>query len=149
MNLLHEEITEQILKAYYKVYNTLGFGFLEKVYENALMEELTEMGLDVIQQCPIKVYYVKKVVGDYYADIIVNSAVIIELKAAAELKHEHDIQLRNYLKATKVEVGLLLNFGLEPKFKRRVYLNKKKHTDRLYGLGGWSGFYGFFFGLLC
>ena len=126
MNLLHKEITEQILKAYYKVYNTLGFGFLEKVYENALMEELTKMGLEVRQQCPIKVHYYKKIVGDYYADIIVEGKVILELKAAAELKHEHDIQLRNYLKATKIEVGLLLNFGLIPKFKRRVFLNENK-----------------------
>lgn len=126
MNLLHKEITEQILKAYYKVYNTLGFGFLEKVYENALMEELTKMGLEIRQQCPIKVYYDKKIVGDYYADIIVEGKVILELKAAAELKHEHDIQLRNYLKATAIEVGLLLNFGLTPKFKRRVFLNENK-----------------------
>jgi len=126
MNLLHEEITEKILKAYYKVYNTLGFGFLEKVYENAMMEELAEMGIDVIQQCPIKVHYKKKIVGEYFADIIVSGLVIIELKAASELKHEHDIQLRNYLKATNIEVGLLLNFGLKPKFKRRVFLNENK-----------------------
>lgn len=126
MDLLHKEITEKVLGAYYKVYNTLGFGFLEKVYENALMEELAKMGLEVIQQCPIKVHYYKKIVGDYYADIIVNGKVILELKAASELKHEHDIQLRNYLKATKIEVGLLLNFGVEPKFKRRVFLNENK-----------------------
>jgi len=124
--MLHEEITEQILGAFYKVYNTLGFGFREKVYENSLMIELAKQGLDVRQQYPIRVPYEEHTVGEYFADIIVSGLVIIEVKAATKLVHEHDIQLRNYLKATDIEVGLLLNFGIKPEFKRRIFPNKNK-----------------------
>jgi len=126
MNLLHEEITEKILKAYYKVYNTLGFGFLEKVYENAMMIELKKMELEALRQHPIKVHYEKQLVGDYFADIIVVKKVIIELKAVTKIAPEHEIQLKNYLKATDIEVGLLLNFGPEPTFKRKVLENRFK-----------------------
>ena len=122
-NYKHSEITEKIIKAYYKVYNTLGYGFLEKVYQNALFIELRAMGLFVEKQKQIKVYYEGKEVGEYYADLIVADCVIVELKAAESLCEEHEFQLINYLKATEIEVGLLLNFGKKPEFKRKVFSN--------------------------
>lgn len=109
--MLHENITKKIIEAYYKVFNTLGYGFLEKVYENALKIELKKMNLEVEQQQNIKVFYESFEVGDYCADLIVEDLVIIELKAAESLCEEHETQLINYLKATNLEVGLLLNFG--------------------------------------
>lgn len=134
-NFKHSEITELIIKAYYKVFNTLGFGFLEKVYENALAIELKRMDLQIEIQKPIKVYYEEEQVGFYVADIIVNNCVIIEVKAAESLCEEHEAQLLNYLKAIEIEVGLLLNFGKEPEFKRKVFSQEfkpdkiKKTTD--------------------
>jgi GxxExxY protein len=122
--LLHSETTELILKAYFNVYNTLGYGFLEKVYENALLIGLKSMGLKAQRQVPVKVFYQEQMVGDYYADIIVEDQVIIELKAAEVLCEEHEFQLINYLKATQIEVGLLLNFGKKPQFSRKVFTNK-------------------------
>lgn len=122
-NYKHSEITEKIIKAFYKVYNTLGYGFLEKVYQNALYNELIEMNLFVEKQGQIKVYYEEKEVGEYYADLIVNESVIIELKATENLCEEHEFQLLNYLKATEIEVGLLLNFGKKPEIKRKVFSN--------------------------
>jgi len=119
--MLHSEITEKIIKAFYKVYNTLGYGFLEKAYENALIIELKKMGFSISQQFNIKVYYDGKIVGDYFADIIVNDSVIVEIKAAEGLREEHKTQLINYLKATDKEVGLLLNFGKTPEFKRAIF----------------------------
>jgi GxxExxY protein len=122
-NYKHSELTEKIIKAFYKVYNTLGYGFLEKVYENALFIELESIGLNVRKQEPIKVYYEEKEVGVYFADLIINDTIIIELKAAESLSEEHESQLINYLKATDIEVGLLLNFGKKPEMKRKVYSN--------------------------
>jgi GxxExxY protein len=124
--MLHGDITNLIIKAFYKVYNTLGYGFLEKVYENAMRIELSKMGLIVLQQKNIKVFYESDQVGEYYADLLVNGSVIIELKAAENICEEHEAQLLNYLKATDIEVGLLLNFGKEPKFKRKFFTNDKK-----------------------
>src|ERR1035437_509319 len=112
--LLHSEITGRIIKSFYEVYNTLGYGFLEKVYETSLYFELINAGLIVEKQRPIEVLYKKKLAGQYYADLIVNNSVIIELKAAEALAEEHELQLINYLKATNLEVGLLLNFGKKP-----------------------------------
>jgi len=130
-NYLHNDITDKIIKAYYKVYNSLGYGFLEKVYHNALLIELRRMGLDCKSQYPIKVYYEDFQVGEYYADIIVENLVIIENKASEILVEEHEYQLINYLKATELEVGLLLNFGKKPEFKRKIFTNnrKLKNTD--------------------
>jgi len=119
--MLHEEITDLIIKAFYKVHNTLGFGFLEKIYENALLIELRNNGLSAEQQKPIKVLYEGNIVGDYFADIVANDAVILELKAAESIRKEHIAQLTNYLKATGVEVGLLLNFGASAEFKRIIF----------------------------
>jgi len=124
--MLHGEITELIIKAFFKVYNTLGYGFLEKVYENAMRIELSKMGLNVLQQKNIKVFYEADQVGDYFADLFVNDLIIVELKAAENICEEHEAQLLNYLKATDIEVGLLLNFGKEPQFKRKYFTNDKK-----------------------
>ena len=128
---LHKEISEKIISAFYKVYNTLGFGFLEKVYEKALKIELESISLDVKNQFPIKVFYNGYEVGYYFADLIVNNKVIIELKAVDTMNKEHECQLINYLKATEYEVGLLLNFGKQPEIKRRIFTNnlkKLKHS---------------------
>ncbi len=124
--MLHSQITEKIIKAFYEVNNTLGFGFLEKVYENAMVITLRKNGFYVQQQKSIKVYYEKEEVGNYYADLLVNDLVIIELKAAESLCEEHEAQLINYLKATNIEVGLLLNFGRKAEFKRKIFSNNKK-----------------------
>jgi len=125
MELLHKDMTNAVIKAFYKVYNQLGYGFLEKVYENAMMIELNNMGLYCQKQRPIKVYYLGKEIGDYFADIVVEDIIILELKAAESLCEEHEYQLINYLKATDIEVGLLFNFGKKPEFKRKVFQNKK------------------------
>ncbi|RLD20249.1 MAG: GxxExxY protein [Bacteroidetes bacterium] len=114
-------LTGKILTCFYEVYNDLGFGFLEKVYERAMLAELKRKGLNCVSQQPIKVFYRGDTVGQYFADIIVENLVIIELKAATSLKEEHECQLINYLKATEIEVGLLLNFGTKPQFKRKIF----------------------------
>lgn len=121
MRLLHEEVTDEILNAFYHVYNTLGYGFLEKVYENALGHELRRRGLQVATQQPITVWYEGVPVGEYYADMLVNDAVLLELKCAVALMPAHEAQLINYLKATRIQVGLLLNFGPKPEIKRKVF----------------------------
>jgi len=125
-NLLYENITQSILNSFYKVYNTLGYGFLEKVYENSLRFELGKTGLNVKSQLSIPVVYENIIVGNYFADLAVDDKVIIELKACESLCIDHEIQLMNYLKATKFEVGLLLNFGKKPEFKRKIFSNNIK-----------------------
>ena len=125
--LLHKELTNKIINCFYTVYNTLGFGFLEKVYENSLMIELQKQGLRAEKQKPIKVYYSEHIVGEYFADIIVEDTIITELKAAEFLIGEHELQLINYLKATDKEIGLLLNFGKKPEFKRKIFTNDRKN----------------------
>ena len=129
--MLHEDITEKILAAFFNVYNTLGYGFLEKVYENSLVIKLKQLGFSVKKQKNIKVYFEEHIVGDYFADLIINSKVIIKIKAVDKLCDEHKFQLINYLKATNMEVGLLLNFGKKPEFKRVIFTNKRKvkNTD--------------------
>lgn len=123
-NFKHSEITEKIIKSFYTVFNSLGYGFLEKVYENAMYFELKKYGLFVEKQKRIQVFYENELVGDYFADLIVNEKVIVELKAAESLCIDHEFQLINYLKATNIEIGLLLNFGKIPDFKRKIYSNK-------------------------
>ncbi|RYC70107.1 MULTISPECIES: GxxExxY protein [Spirosoma] len=125
-NYQHSDLTDQILKSFYKVYNTLGYGFLEKVYENAMHIELTKMGMSCVRQQPIDVFYDGQKVGLYYADLVINGFVIVELKAAEGLVPEHEAQLTNYLRATNIEVGLLLNFGRTPQHKRKVFSNNRK-----------------------
>jgi len=121
----HRDLTEKTIRSAYNVYNALGKGFLEKVYENALTIELKEKGINVIQQAPIKILYKNKIVGDYIADLLVEDKVIVELKAIKELAKIHEVQLVNYLAATDIEVGLLLNFGDKFQVKRRIFTNKK------------------------
>lgn len=128
--LRHEHLTERVIEAFYTVYNTLGYGFLEKVYQNAMSLELNGLGLKVEQERAITVHYAGQVVGEYFADLVVEDAVIVELKAARTLGTEHEAQLLNYLKATPYEVGLLLNFGPRPEVRRKVYDNSRKGALR-------------------
>src|SRR5262249_35142296 len=116
----HAEITERVIAAFYKVYNTLGYGFLEKVYQNAMVIELRRMGLHVEPQARIDVYYENEKVGEYFADILVNSCGIAEQKGGEKLRPEHHAQFFNSLKASSIEVGFLLNFGPKPKIKQKV-----------------------------
>ena len=116
-----ENTTRIVIGAFYEIYNALGPGFLEKVYENALMIELKERGLRAQHQCPIKVHHKGECVGDYIADILVEDKIICEIKAVQQLRPEHEAQLLNYLKATRIKVGLLLNFGPKPEIMRRIF----------------------------
>jgi len=125
-----KELTETLIQVFYKIYNTLGYGFLEKVYENAFLVELKRAGITGIPQSPIRVFYEGEVVGEYFADILVDDKVIVEVKAVKNLVAEHEAQLLNYLKATDIEVGLLLNFGLQPEFRRKAFDNTKKKNLR-------------------
>jgi GxxExxY protein len=122
----HKDLSEKIIMAFYNVYNTLGYGFLEKVYENAMMIELEKLGSSAKAQWPIQVYYEGKLVGEYFTDILVEERINVELKAVKNLSLEHEAQLLNYLKATKIEVGLLLNFGPKPEVKRKAFDNSRK-----------------------
>lgn len=124
--LLNQEITDKILKSFSNVYNTLGYGFLEKDYENSLSIELLESNLSVKQQIQTPVYYKEQNVGNYFADLLVDEKIIIEFKACESIIEEHETQLLNYLKATNYEVGLLLNFGRKPEFKRKIFANHYK-----------------------
>ena len=124
--MINQETTARIIYCFYRVYNSLGFGFLETVYENALLIELISEGLDCKKQVPITLFYKGRTVGDYFADIVVNNTIILELKAVETLVEEHELQLINYLKATNLEVGLLLNFGKKPQIKRKIFTNDKK-----------------------
>ena len=127
--MLHEEITSKIIKVFYQVYNTLGYGFLEKVYQKALLIELRKIGLHCQEESPIEVYYGEDLIGNYRADIIVENCVIIENKAAKGIAEENEFQLINYLKATDIEVGLLLNFGKKPEFRRKIFSNTRKKSE--------------------
>ncbi|OXB04227.1 GxxExxY protein [Flavobacterium pectinovorum] len=126
MKLLHEELTDVIIKTFYEVYNELGYGFLERVYQNSLYLELKSKGLKVEAQKKIEVYYKGIEVGQYYADLIVEDLIILELKAADGIVKEFENQILNYLKGTNCEVGLLLNFGTKPEFKRKIFENNRK-----------------------
>jgi len=121
MEFKHRDLTDKIINAFYEVYNTLGYGFLEKVYENALAHELRKRGFKVVQQAPIHVHYDGVIVGEYYADLVVNDAVILELKSVEAILDDHKAQLLNYLKATDIDVGLALNFGPRPQISRKVF----------------------------
>jgi GxxExxY protein len=128
-NYKHSELTEKIIKEAYFVFNSLGYGFLEKVYENALHKRLNEQGLETKQQYPINVFFEGELVGEYYADLIVEYKVIVELKAIQELNKIHETQLVNYLKATEIEIGLLINFGPKLEFKRKVLTQEYKNHN--------------------
>jgi len=123
----YNKLTDLIIKAFYSVYNELGFGFLENVYQNALYLELLNNQFKVEAQKIIKVYYKNNIVGNYKADLIVNDVIILELKAVEYLVEEHELQLINYLKASNLEIGLLLNFGKKPEIKRKIFTNDRKN----------------------
>ena len=120
-NYLHAELTDKIIACAYDVYNQLGFGFSEKVYENAMMIKIAQKGLTAVQQAPVNVFFEKQLVGEYFPDLLVENKVIVELKAVSTLSKAHEAQLVNYLKATGIKVGLLVNFGEKLKIVRRVY----------------------------
>jgi GxxExxY protein len=124
--LWHSDVTEGIIKAYYSVYNELGYGFAESVYHKSMLEELRILGFNAKTEQPIDVFYKGLCVGHFFADIVVNDRVIVELKSVKELATEHFAQLINYLKASRYEVGLLMNFGPEAKYERKVYANRRK-----------------------
>lgn len=125
-NFLHSDLTKRIIGCTYDVRNELGTGFLEKVYENALIFELQQQGLRVQQQHPITVSYRGKAVGEYYADLLVEDTVIVELKVVDKLASVHENQLLNYLRATGKQVGLLINFGDKFEVKRRVLQSARR-----------------------
>ena len=126
----YSELTEKIIKCAYSVYNKMGFGFLESVYEKCMLIELNKTGLSAEAQKPIKVYYDENNVGEFIADIIVNDTIILELKSVSRLVKAHEVQLVNYLVATGKPIGLLLNFG-----ERRVEVKRKvKELNRMNGL---------------
>ena len=127
MQLLHNEITDKIIYCFYHVYNKLQYGYLEKVYQNALVIELKKQGFLVETEKKLSVYYDNVLVGVYYADIVVNDLVILELKTVDTLLEEHFNQLKSYLRSTHMEVGLLLNFGPKAQFKRCLFTNDKKN----------------------
>jgi len=126
MELLHEELTDAIIKTFYEVYNELGYGFLEKVYQNSLYLELKNKGFKVEAQKKISVYYKGIEVGEYYADLLVEDVIILQLKAADCIVKDFENQILNYLRGTDCEVGLLLNFGKKPEFKRKIFENHRK-----------------------
>lgn len=131
MELLYKDVTDAIIKAFYDVYNELGYGFLEKVYQNSLYIELKSRGFHVEAQKQIKVHFKGVEVGEYYADLLVNNLIILELKAAENVVEEFEFQLINYLKGTDKEVGLLLSFGKKPEFRRKVFENSRKKLKRI------------------
>jgi len=124
--IVPQELIDVILKQFYRIYNDLGYGFLERVYQNALYFALVEQGLKCEAEKSIKVYHDGHVVGDYRADLLVEECIILELKACEDLNPAHEAQLINYLRATEIEVGYLLNFGKKAKFSRKVYSNNRK-----------------------
>lgn len=128
----HAELTKAIIGTFYEVYNELGHGFLESVYEKSLAIALRSKGFEMLQQASIPVHFRGSLVGDFNADLLVNGLVILELKTARTIDQAHLAQLMNYLKATEIEVGLLLNFGPKPEFKRVVFGNDRKITARIY-----------------
>lgn len=122
----HKELTERIIRIFYRVYNKLGYGFLEKVYENAMMVELKKEGIPAVAQSAIKVFYEEEVMGEYFADILVADKVVVEIKATNRLVEENEAQLLNYPKATNIEIGLLLNCGGKPEVRRKAFDNIRK-----------------------
>ena len=125
-DIKYKELTDKIIKIFYRVYNKLGYGFLERIYENAMMIEFKRESIPAVSQSAIKVFYEDEIIGEYFADILVDDKVIVEIKAAKNLVVENEAQLLNYLKATNIEVGLLLNFGPKPEVKRKVFDNYRK-----------------------
>ncbi|MFH0712057.1 MAG: GxxExxY protein [archaeon] len=125
-----EGISGKVIEIFYRVYNGLGYGFLESVYERAMMHEFVKEGIEFVNQFPIKVYYDGVVVGSFVADFVVEGNLVVELKAVREVSQADENQLLNYLSSTDKEIGLLLNFGEKPEIKRKVYDNVRKKNYR-------------------
>ncbi len=124
--MLHHQLTEKIIRVFYDVYNELGHGFLESVYESAMLIALREIGLQVDSQLPIPVWFRNQQIGLFSADLLVENVVIVELKAVRSIDPSHEAQLLHYLRSTEIELGLLLNFGIKPEIKRKIYDNPRK-----------------------
>jgi GxxExxY protein len=122
----YSELSEKIIKVFYDVHNELGYGFSERVYQKAYGIALREDGMKVDEQVPIKVYFRGQLVGEFFADMIINDLILLELKAAEVIVEEFEAQLLNYLKSTEIEVGYVLNFGKSATFKRKVFDNIRK-----------------------
>lgn len=127
-NYKHSELTEMIIGVFYEVYNDLGFGFLESVYRNSLRLALLEKGLSVEQEVAVSVFFRGHNVGDFRADLVVNKAILVELKTAEQIVAAHESQVLNYLRSTALELGLVLNFGPKPQVRRLLLDNSRKHT---------------------
>lgn len=124
--LKHSAVTDRIIGVFYDVYNELGNGFLESTYAEAMVIALNQSGLRAIREVPVPVWFRGKKIGQYFADMVVDNTVLLELKAARSLESAHEAQLLHYLRATEIEVGLLLNFGLRPQFRRLLFDNDRK-----------------------
>jgi len=122
----HSDLSDKIIKVFYDIHNELGYGFSEKIYQKAFGIALRQIGLKVDEQVPIKVYFRGQEIGEYFADMVVNDVILLELKAVAHIIEEHEAQLLNYLKSTEVEVGYIMNFGKSAEFKRKVLDNDRK-----------------------
>jgi GxxExxY protein len=125
-SLKHSEVTEKIIGVFYDVYNELGHGFLESTYAEPMLIALAQSGLAAVREVPVPVWFRGQKVGQYFADLLVDDAVLLELKAARNLESAHEAQLLHYLRATEIEVALLLNFGLRPQFRRLLFDNTRK-----------------------
>ena len=122
----HSDLSDKIIKVFYEIHNELGYGFSERVYQKAFGIALRQIGLKVEEQLPIKIYFRGQEIGEYFADMVVNDVILIELKAVGQIVEEHEAQLLNYLKSTKIEVGYVMNFGKSAVFKRKVFDNERK-----------------------
>lgn len=121
-----EVVGKEIVQAFYRVYNSLGHGFLEKIYENSLALELRSAGFAVQPQAPIDVFYKGEIMGKYFADLLVEGCIIVEIKAVEHLVVEHEAQLLHYLRATNIDLGFLINFGPKPQIKRKIYQTARR-----------------------
>lgn len=128
LKLLHEDVTKRIIRAFFDVYNELGYGFLESVYQKAMPFALKDVGLECTSEVPLPVMYRGHLVGEYRADLIVVGKIIVETKASASIQPIHELQLFNYLKAARFEVGMILNFGPQAKFQRYVFSNRSEQS---------------------
>jgi GxxExxY protein len=131
----HRELSKRIIGVFYEVYNELGHGFIESVYRKSMVIALKTAGLDVCSPVVIPVFFRNHPVGDFEGDVLVGGSILLELKAVRTLDSSHQAQLLNYLRATDIEVGLLLNFGVKPEFKRSVFDNQRKAERLILGVG--------------
>ena len=134
--MLHHQLTEKIIGVFYEVYNELGDGFLESIYETAMVITLRNKGLKVAQQLEVPVWFRGQQIGLFFADLLVEGVVIVELKAVRSIDPSHEAQLLHYLRSTEIELGLLLNFGVKPEIKRKIYHNPRKHIGKIGTIGG-------------